>query len=378
MGSSLFTGQGDVLEAIEPRQGRKVSATSVDRSIAEQAAEWVERMKAPSDRDRAEFMRWIKRSPLHVREVLLAITVDAELTGIDPDHKIDVDELIAESESNVAWIGEREGMGSHAMRRLRARWPLFAGVGVAAVLLLVVGWFIGATSFPYRNDYRTAVGEQRVVELRDGSVIHLNTQSRLRVDLSRNARDVYFREGQATFKIEHDPARPFRVHVDEAVIEATGTQFDVHRRADRVTIAVIEGQVEIAASTSAGVEVTSAASRTRLSAGEATTIMPDRQITAPEPVSLADITAWQRRQLIFRMNTLDEIATEFNRYNRTPKIRVEGDALQKRVFVLVRLYDADNPESLLDFLSAEEDIEVVRQGDVATIRWRHPASLQAQ
>ncbi len=348
-------------------RGWQMNAISEDRAIAEQAADWVERLKTPSGPGSAEFMRWVRRSPVHVREVLLAMTIDAELGRIDPDHKIDVGGLMAQAASNVVRIGEREGVGPQAKRRVRAHWQWFAGAGAAAVLLVVFGWFIGAMNVRYSNDYRTAIGEQRVIELRDGSVVHLNTQSRLQVVLSHNARDVHLHEGQATFKVKNDPARPFRVHVDQVVIQAIGTQFDVHRRDDRVIVAVIEGQVEIA---TGSVKATSAASRTRVSAGEATTIMSDRQITSPERVNLAEVTAWQRRQLIFRMNTLEEIATEFNRYNRTPKIRVEGDALQRRTFLVVRHYDADNPESLLDFLAAEDDIEVVRQGEIVTIRQR--------
>lgn len=83
-----------------------MNAISGDRSIAEQAAEWVERLKTPSAQRNAEFMRWLKRSPTHVREMLLAMTIDAELDGIDPDRKIDIDRLIAQTANNVVRIGD--------------------------------------------------------------------------------------------------------------------------------------------------------------------------------------------------------------------------------------------------------------------------------
>jgi hypothetical protein len=38
--------------------------------------------------------------------MLLAMTIDAELDGIDPDRKIDIDRLIAQSASNVVGIGD--------------------------------------------------------------------------------------------------------------------------------------------------------------------------------------------------------------------------------------------------------------------------------
>jgi hypothetical protein len=121
----------------------QMNAISEDWAIAQQAANWVERLKTPSAQGSAEFMRWVRRSPLHVREVLLAMTIDAELDRIDPDHKIDIDELIAQSVSNVVRIGERAGVDPQATRRVRARWPWLAAAGAAAVLLLVLGGFIG-------------------------------------------------------------------------------------------------------------------------------------------------------------------------------------------------------------------------------------------
>jgi transmembrane sensor len=63
---------------------------------------------------------------------------------------------------------------------------------------------------------------------------------------------------------------------------------------------------------------------------------------------IGSVTAWRRRRLVFRKDTLAYIAAEFNRYNRTPKIRVEGETLRLRRFNGV--FDADNPLPLLQFL----------------------------
>lgn len=54
-------------------------ADQVDLQLAEQAAQWVQRLKrlervTPQDRD--EFMAWVKESAAHVRELLLAVNVD--------------------------------------------------------------------------------------------------------------------------------------------------------------------------------------------------------------------------------------------------------------------------------------------------------------
>src|SRR5690606_30551494 len=122
-----------------------------------------------------------------------------------------------------------------------------------AVLFISVGDVAG---WLHPNVYTTSVGEQRAVELPDGTAVAINARSCLRVAFSGHARAVYLYDGQAMFTVAKDASRPFRVYVvapgrspagNGAVIQALGTKFDVQRRADRVEVAVIEGMVQILA-----------------------------------------------------------------------------------------------------------------------------------
>lgn len=66
---------------------------------------------------------------------------------------------------------------------------------------------------------------------------------------------------------------------------------------------------------------------------------------------------WRRqRRLIFQGERLEELATEFNRYNRAPQIRVQGAQVANRR--LMGIFDADDPESLILFLRQYEDLSV--------------------
>lgn len=65
--------------------------------------------------------------------------------------------------------------------------------------------------------------------LNDGSIVYLNTRSRVEEQFSRQARNVRLLEGEAMFSVEHDRARPFRMISDDTVIQAIGTQFNVYR-----------------------------------------------------------------------------------------------------------------------------------------------------
>lgn len=82
-------------------------------------------------------------------------------------------------------------------------------------------------------------------------------------------------------------------------------------------------------------------SDTALVAGETASIIASGNVTHPAAVDVADMMAWWQHRLVFRKQTLADIAFEFNRYNRKPQIRVEGEALQARQFNGV--FDADDP-----------------------------------
>src|SRR5690606_14686343 len=94
--------------------------------------------------------------------------------------------------------------------------------------------------------YSTGIGEQRTVKLADGSIVHLNTDSSLRVEYSPATREVHLVEGEALFVVAKEPARPFRVEAGQTTVQALGTQFNVYRRAGGIEVSVIEGAVRVA------------------------------------------------------------------------------------------------------------------------------------
>lgn len=61
------------------------------RLLAEQAAEWLYRLETADLKEKAEFIRWLKRSPLHVREVLIAAAWNEALREADLRHVRDID-----------------------------------------------------------------------------------------------------------------------------------------------------------------------------------------------------------------------------------------------------------------------------------------------
>jgi ferric-dicitrate binding protein FerR (iron transport regulator) len=73
------------------------------------------------------------------------------------------------------------------------------------------------------------------------------------------------------------------------------------------------------------------------------------------------LPAWQQRRLIFRWASLGDMVEEFNRYNSSPRIRIESPALSERRYTAV--FDADAPRELLKFLERDGGVSVTLAGD---------------
>ncbi len=93
----------------------------------------------------------------------------------------------------------------------------------------------------------TGRGEIRLVPLKDGSTVLLNTASRIRVKDDAEARRVTLLEGEAYFSVARDP-RPFTVEVDGRRLRTTQAGFRVRKLGGSpVDVLVDRGQVDLAA-----------------------------------------------------------------------------------------------------------------------------------
>ena len=121
-----------------------------------------------------------------------------------------------------------------------------AGLAIAAAIfwLLVPGPFSTAESADV-STFATVPGEHRSFRLADGSRVEMAGDSRLRVSLRAQKRDIELQEGEAYFNVAHDKTRPFTVHAGALHVRAVGTRFDVRTTADRVVVAVEEGVVVV-------------------------------------------------------------------------------------------------------------------------------------
>ncbi len=331
-------------------------------SVAEQAAHWLRVMETVDIKKRKDFWEWMSASPLHVRELLLAVRLDQSLNAIDPERRIDVAGLIAQAGSGVVPLAARaaEPPKPGARPRFSDALPKIAAAAVLAITAVGIGFWISGRG----EHYSTRVGEQRVFELSDGSVIYLNTQSRVHVRYGVHARDIDLQRGQALFQVARSTARPFRVHAAGVIIQALGTQFDVRLNAGQTTVAVMEGAIQVLSQGS----TESIGAPARVDAGEGIAIDNRGQIRRTPQIDSEAVSAWRRQRLIFRNDDLATIVTEFNRYNASPRLRIEGDALRDRRFH--GTFNAHSPESLLTYLAGDSTLQIDRDDREVVIRER--------
>ena len=353
----------------------------LDRLIAEQSSEWIDSLRAGSAASDAAFGTWLLESKRHVRHFLMMAALDRELVYFDPEKRLPIPRLrpgaadVVSLNEHAAPIARSEAPGSQQAKPVDSgvtkrasrsvQWWSLAAVFVSALaVLLTVNMSSGFLSGWQK--YSTALGEQRVIELQDGSVVHLNTQSTIAVRLSGASRDIRLLNGEAMFTVHQDASRPFRVHTLGGLIQAIGTQFNVYRRAEGTTVAVLEGRVRISAEQArAGAPAREAP---YLAAGEEAKIDEQGHIDKERHADVKRATAWRERRLVFKQEPLEEIVTQFNRYNRVPQFTVVGAAVAARRYS--GAFNADDTESLSALLGSERDLVVERSGEEIIIRAR--------
>lgn len=341
----------------------------IDRLLARRASEWHQIMESADLTRRAEFVAWLKQSPLHIEEYLEAAYTDRVLAHVDPQRRENIDELLEQIVPEVAPLDNSwRGASDPITPRLEqpARWPRW--VALAAGLLLCGVALVLYQQPTVTPQFATTVGEQRTVALADHSTVTLNTDSSLQVQLQSTHRDIELLRGEALFKVAHDPNRPFIVRTRRAIVRAVGTQFDVYEKPSGTLVAVLEGQVIVTSIRRKGGEESTAAPAESLGAGQEAFVKADGTVVRMPTSNVAQVVAWRERRIVFRETALEDMVYEFNRYGQGPHLRLEGVAAGGHHYD--GIFDVADPESLADLLAREPDLKVERDNNDIVIRTR--------
>jgi transmembrane sensor len=170
--------------------------------------------------------------------------------------------------------------------------------------------------------YATAVGEQRVVRLDDGTRLSLNSETRVQIDYTKWQRRVQLIRGEAYFEVAHNPARPFVVTAGGTRVTALGTTFAVRYDTDKTAVTLVEGKVVVVPVVGDDLPVVAS------NVGPPSLVRKDWVLTPGERVTLAKntpalvdeprveaVTAWRRGEVMLDKMQLSDAIVEMNRYD---------------------------------------------------------------
>ena len=321
--------------------------------IEQQAADWLVRLdsdSAPSQKELDALKEWMQRSPAHTAQLKrltkywhsanLLTQLSFPLPG--SQHPAG---LLANLHYQFRLLFTN---GREATATLGAAFAITLAVSIGLVINN-----LSDTGISGNGIYQTRIGEQNSITLVDGSVIQLNTNSRLQVNYESNQRDVVLIAGEAHFDVAKDPSRPFVVKAGEGMVRAVGTAFSVRIQPQVLKVTVTEGKValqkfeveslaveniiesnkpgnsasaisapEKSAPEKSALERSPAKDRGYLVQGQSVNFKPQADTGLGNPIQqlqqhdLEQQLAWRKGLLLFSGEPLAEVIAEVNRYTQ--------------------------------------------------------------
>ncbi|MFT4047739.1 MAG: FecR domain-containing protein [Solimonas sp.] len=292
-----------------------------DAELLAEAADWLVCLQSgeASAEDRAAFERWRLRSPRHAAAWQRAEQVLGTFARVP-------------SAAGGATLRRLPAMRRRQLLRMLAG-AMIAGPAAWAATRRLPAW---------TADLRTATGEQKSLQLADGTRLVLNTASAVDVAFTAGERRLRLLAGEilvTTGRQDVSPQyRPFIVETPQGTVRALGTRFSVRRLdGDATRVAVFADAVEILTAGSG--------ERRRLAAGEQTRF-GRAGVDAAQPADPA-AAAWEHGMLLVRGMRLADLAAELSRY-RSGVIRCHPDVAGLVVSGAFPLRDTDASLRLLE------------------------------
>ena len=319
--------------------------------INEQAAEWFSLMQSAdvSDKDRQEFNDWLSEHVDHqqayeqielVWQTLGDVSGTAEGAALSRSVEPFSVQLKSFLSAPVAAIKSLVAAPKYAMG--------FAVVCVAVGLLLML-----RPNEPITTYYSTQAGEIKTIILADSSEITLGAKSQISSRISDSTRSVDLISGEAFFDVASDRQKPFFVRVNNVSVEVVGTQFNVQKIRDVVSVAVLEGVVNVFGQTnkdSLSVSLPDAV----LTAGQKVVKASGRAFESVTAVPPSDLGAWRLGRLIYRDISLADVVTDAGRYFEGKILLQSEDLADVKVTMTLRTDQvAQLPQMLAQTLPLE-------------------------
>lgn len=286
------------------------------RETVAEAAAWIARLHGSrrSPEVEAAFREWLETNDGHARAFEGMTEIWETMPAMD----------------NGAVPGETKWHAPSSARR----WAMAAAfIGVCAI-----GSF-AAYALLRDPSYATGVGEQRIVNLDDGTRVSLNSGTRIVIVFGDAERRIELEEGEAFFEVAQNARLPFVVMAAGNRVTAVGTSFAVRCESGRTAVTLVEGRVTVLPATASGKAPGAAAMRT-LEPGQRWLLSSREGAERVDTPRIEAVTAWRRGEIIFDETLLSDAVAEINRYYKAPLVIDDAHVAQLPVSGIYRTGDS--------------------------------------
>lgn len=260
--------------------------------------------------------------------------------------------------------------GSVPVSQWRPQRRLLFAAAAAVLISVVLAWQSLTLQRAPVDVLATAIAENRIVTLADGSTVTLGGKTQLEVGFDSNERRVTLSDGEAFFRVAKDAHRPFKVRAGDATVIAVGTEFNVRHGAEQIVVSVLEGQVRV--EPTPGLvplilrqQFRPALQPVRVAAGEQS-IATDGSIGDAERLTdPAAVLSWQKGRLAFRRQLLRTVLEDVNRYTSKPIVPADDAVGELRVTGTV---DGNNVAGWLASLESVFELQAVEDAERIVLR----------
>lgn len=254
-------------------------------SIPEQAVYWfVELGDHPAPAIISSWKAWLAANPAHEQAWLRLKTMDAQW------------QTLPEGLAKAALTKKPNANRRNALRTL----CLVAGGG----LTTAVGSSI-YNKYP-SADFRTAVGEQRYLDLRDGTRLLMNTCSAVNINFDNTQRHVTLIEGEIMLKVAAHSV-PLLISTPQGEVQAQGQQLSVRLDEDSTLTSALAGALTVRPGKLAHPPL-------QVASGKSLRFSDSAVLSADQLIASAD--AWTNGMLIVHLRPLGDFLAELSRYRK--------------------------------------------------------------
>ncbi|WP_129775129.1 FecR family protein [Peristeroidobacter soli] len=260
--------------------------------------------------------------------------------------------------------------GSVPVSQWRPRRHVIFAAAAALLISVVIAWQATTLQRGPVDVLATAVAENRIVTLADGSTVTLGGKTQLEVAFDPNERLVTLSNGEALFRVARDAQRPFKVRAGDATVIALGTEFNVRHGERQIVVSVLEGKVRV--EPTPGIVPLAirrpfqpALKPVQVTAGEQS-IATDASIGDAERLTdPASVVSWQKGRLAFRRQPLRTVLEDVNRYTPKPIVPADDTVGALRITGTV---DGNNVTGWLASLENVFELQAVEDADRIVLR----------